>query len=206
MRQFIDLAEAADPFLPMVKALWRHQRAQEDDLSWSEVSLRYAYLKPFLKFPQTVFRGLAWEGIGFDAREDDWFEFSEHHDGEARDLMGRIRNLDLSRAGTCWTFDWDAAVAGGKLLDIGGPGACNCILSANVSIDQVNIPRTLYQNLTSYTEEFEIRLLPNISLEIVEITPQTQTFKFPLMASTGGDHRDSDSSDFAYFMRDYVNV
>ena len=206
MRQFIDLAESADPFFPMVKALWRFQRTQEEDLSWGEVATRYAYLKPALKFPQTIFRGLAWDGIGFDARDDDWFEFSEHHDGEARDLMGHIRNLDLSRSGTCWTFERDKAVAGGMLLDVGGPGTCNCILAANVSIDQVNIPRTLYQNLTSYTEECEIRLLPNISIEIVDIDPETQTFNYPIMANTGADHRDSDSSDFAYFMRDYVNV
>ena len=175
----------------ILNATWSHyrQHVQNGDYkAKAEFIDAYREVKAELVFPRLVYRGLADRNIGFDARYDDLSHLDSTDEYEAEKLNGLTRfaqSLDFSRIGTCWTWDRDCAAAGG-MLDECEP---NIILAAQIKYADVDMATTLWQNLTVYQEEKEIRLLPNRKIKIVGARPALIT-KFPIAANTGPPHGD----------------
>lgn len=187
MRQYIDLAESADPFLPMVKAVWR-QQSYDTEVPWSEMETRYADFKQEFIFPMTIYRGISFgEHISFDAKGGNLEEYGETHFEETKKIMAGMRNLDLSRSGVIWSDKLEKAEG-------------NCILVATATADMVDIPRTIFQNLADATSPSEIRLYPGITVQIIGILPTMEKLTFPLNGNTGPVKQDKWDIEFAHFI------
>lgn len=164
----------------------------------SEFDVSYAELMSHLRFPIRIYRALSFDSsIFFDAHTDD---LSGHED-EA-DLRSAYNKIDWDNIGTHWTFDHAAAFAGGAL----GGGAFNhdgahIILEAEIALKQCDLLSTLFQNLTVFQEEKEVRLWPEQQIEIISLTPNPG-FKFPIKASTGKETEDNRSS-ILYTLKPY---
>jgi hypothetical protein len=175
----------------ILNVTWAHYRkyVQTDDYETkAEFLAAYREVKAELVFPRLVYRGLANRNIGFDARYDDISHLDPTDEYEAEKLNGLTRfaqSLDFSRIGTCWTWDQDCAAAGG-MLDECEP---SIILVAKIKYADVDFATTLWQNLTVYQEEKEIRLLPNRRIQIIGATPALLP-KLPISANTGPPHGD----------------
>jgi hypothetical protein len=74
--------------------------------------------------------------------------------------------IDWKRVGCSWTWDRDAAVVGGVL---GNDDVARTILQATVTKAQTDIPATMWQFLTVYEEEKEVRLRPHMPIVITVI-------------------------------------
>lgn len=152
----------------------QHVDHREDDTRASFAD-EYRGVMQNLAFPLTIYRGL-----GFDDHEE-YDEFGEpNHAG----LLDRI---DFSRVGTSWTWNPSSAVVGGTL---GGMNDTHVVLTAVVTKPQVDMIVTLFQNLTVYEEEEEVRLYPNTPIRITDVSPNTG-IRLPIKANTGPESWDT---------------
>jgi hypothetical protein len=121
----------------------RNQRRQNgEDNSKRALKAQWASLRRALRYPLTIYRALS-----VPPAEVDW-----------------------TRVGCSWTWDKDAAVVGGALdSPFGGGDDARTLLRATVSADQVDLSVTMWQFLTVYEEEKEVRLLPNTPIVILDI-------------------------------------
>lgn len=185
------------PRAKLLNAIFRYNRDNVDhreDQTKAEFLDEYRDLIARLRFPLTIYRGFAFDGIdGFDAREDTLdnpAELEPHEREEQEALLAACARLDFKRIGTSWTWDRDAAVEGGALER--SNGRCHCFVAAQVESRHVDWTITLWQNLTVYEEEQEVRLLPNIPIKIVEVNPPL--WRLPMRANTGPESWDDRAS------------
>lgn len=204
MRDWIDLAEqwlldeARDPYLPVIKAMWKHERENGSGQSWADIKYIYDGVKRFVSNGGEIYRGFAWEGLDdvdirndWDLREIDGYDFTPFHE--------RIRQIDWTRVGTCWTEDWSSAQEGGVGF---WEGKCHCIATARVSLAQIDVPRTVWQQIV-HPREQEIRLRPNTPILITDIAPLPPGIAFPITANTGPERKDNDDDGYAYATMDF---
>lgn len=162
------------------------------DQTKTEFMNEYRDLMSVLKFPLTVYRGFAAEitTATFDARESDFNEWRADREDLGRDddvdeLLEFYKTLNLRAVGTSWTWDKDAAVCGGVLQ---GADECHLLMVAQVESRHVDWTCTLWQNLTVYEEEKEVRLLPNTPIKIVGLNPALRPV--PCRGNTGPESWD----------------
>jgi len=156
------------------------------DQTRAEFAEEYRELAAKLRFPMTVYRGLSLENIDWDAG----IYTPEDHPDEYAALQNAAQTqIDWSRIGTSWTWNRESAVAGGKL----GQQETHVVIQAQVSFAQVDMLCTLFQNLTVFEEEEEIRLYPNKPIKITGITPSIP-LRFPIRANTGPEMWDTRAS------------
>lgn len=201
MRQWIDLVENRtarsteglfNSRKELLDAIFKHCREQIDsDMRKYEFMAQYQELMSELKFPLKIYRGMSakhnGENIDFDAHHD---ELEGHWEQDA--VSRWIREIDFKRVGCYWTWDRDCAVYGGTLEQI-AMGEANVIIEATVQARQVDLPMTIYQNLTVYQEEKEVRLLANTPITITGIYPNPG-IRTPIRANTGPESWDNRSS------------
>jgi hypothetical protein len=171
--------------------VFRYTKAEIDSyLTRESFMASYRELMSHLVFPLTVYRGMSFgDDIWFDAHHDNWDE--QEPEGRAG-VEAAIRKIDYSRIGTSWTWDRRCAVEGGKLA--GGDASAHVIVEAVVTARQVDQALTIFQNLTLYEEEKEVRLLANTPIKIIGITPNVGGIHFPLKANTGPESWDDRNS------------
>lgn len=176
----------------ILTATWKHYREHVQTGEYetkAEFLAAYREVKAELVFPRLVYRGLASSdtSVGFDARRDDIANLDPEDVYDAEKLSSLttfIQSIDMSRVGTCWTWDPDCAAVGG-MLDENEP---HVLLCAKINYADVDIATTLWQNLTVYQEEKEIRLKPNRNIRIVGVNPAL--LRVPIRANTGAAHGD----------------
>ncbi len=179
----------------LFKAIYLHIRAEIDSsITWPELRSEIARVKSHLKFPLVVYRGLS---IELPEHEED---YRHDVDGfwDAQDELGHCSQnlavaltskIDFTRLGTSWTWDRSCAVEGGKLQNA-GYGSADIILEATVTSKQCDILVTLWQNLTIFQEEMEVRLLPHVPITVTGITPGNHMIKLPKRGNTGPESWD----------------
>lgn len=193
------------PRAKLLAAIFRYNRDNVDyreDQSKAEFLDEYRDLMARLRFPLTVYRGFTFDGFDsfFDARTDalaDSNELEPHARDEQEALRAACSRLDFARIGTSWTWNRDAAVEGGALERM--DGRCHCLVQARIESRQVDWTITLWQNLTVFEEEQEVRLLPNVPIRIVGANPPL--WRFPLRANTGPESWDNRNSTLAEINR-----
>lgn len=168
----------------------------DSEMTREEFMDSYREVMSNLKFPLTIYRALHWTEVesDFNAREDDWQTYFDPEDdyklaGKAQ-LEAAIKSVDFNKIGLSWTWDRDCATEGGVL---GGGGfdskGAHVILTAVVKASQVDLLSTIFQNLTVFQEEKEVRLWPNMALKIVNIEPNVG-IKLPIRSNTGATQHD----------------
>lgn len=209
MRKWIDLVEGvrrSDGLKQrdVMRAIYRYAKdeVQNGDIAetWADFLDNVRELKSNLQFPLKVYRGLYLELEGEeyervqDAMDYDWdaHEADRVHcpDDLAKLLVGK---MNWKAVGTSWTWDRRCAVLGGALDN---DNMTNVILEANVVSRHVDLLVTIFQNLTVYQEEKEVRLFANMPIQITGITPSNHFLKLPIRANTGSESWDQRSSVF----------
>lgn len=168
----------------------------KSDMTKVEFMDQYRQLMSALKFPMTVYRGLSIYGPDapdpfFDARVDDVAAFAqdEYHSEDAQALLQFAQSINFDRIGTSWTWSHAAAQYGGAL---DSTGTCHVLVAAKAESRAVDWTMTLWQNLTVYEEEMEIRLLPHVPIRIVGLNPPVR--RTPFTANTGPESWDDRAS------------
>ena len=165
----------------LLKAIHAHIVQQIDsEMTMDEVAASYHELMSQLQFPLKIYRALSLsEDHWFDAHED---ELDGHKDRD--DIERLAKDIDFNQIGVCWTFDRAAAFSGGALG--GGAGnhdGAHIILEATITEKQCDMTVTLYQNLTVFQEEKEVRLWADMPLLITGMTPSL--LPLPIRVNTG---------------------
>ena len=157
---------------------------EELDPEMTEEEFRDSYtdLKNNLGSPIAVYRALAFANL------DTWDDaFTDLPIEEQHALL--YNRIDWSQIGTSWTWDKECAQIGGSLDAI---TERQIIIEANVYEPSIDMLMTLWQNLTSFEEEREIRLFPGEDIRITSITfehDQSVSCILPEHANTGPESK-----------------
>ena len=157
---------------------------EELDPEMTEEEFRDSYtdLKNNLGSPIAVYRALAFGNL------DTWDDaFTDLPIEEQHALL--YNRIDWSQIGTSWTWDKECAQIGGSLDAI---TERQIIIEANVYEPSIDMLMTLWQNLTSFEEEREIRLFPGEDIRITSITfehDQSVSCILPEHANTGPESK-----------------
>lgn len=183
-------------FLTAIYRYNREQRQNGEDNSKQALLAAYRDLMTQIRFPLTVYRGLSWnDEPNFDARIE--MDLTGSPDTA---LLDNLRQIDWSAIGTSWTWDKQAAVYGGALDTV---QTCECLLTAVVTAQQVDIETTILQNLTVYQEEKEVRLHQHMPISIISVNPRFEGLILPIKANTGRERmpHDTDLTSIINYMK-----
>ncbi len=154
----------------LFQAIYQHRREHvsgDEDLTWAQLREEVRELKSHLRFPLTIYRGI-------------------FIDIDTEDMSLIAAGIDFNRVGTSWTWNPRAAVVGGMLG--GGSGDYeepNIVLEAKIQSRQCDLLVTMYQNLTVFQEEQEVRLFANIPITVTGVSPMGHGLRLPIRANTG---------------------
>ncbi|MAM83205.1 MAG: hypothetical protein CL472_00805 [Acidobacteria bacterium] len=163
----------------LLRAVRRYVREEIDsELTEEEFLSSYADLKSNLGSPITIYRALAFGNL--ETWNDDFTSLS------VEDQQALLYNrINWSQIGTSWTWDKECAQVGGSLDAV---TERQVIIEASVYDPSIDMLMTLWQNLTSFEEEREIRLFPGEDIRITSITfehDQSISGILPEHANTG---------------------
>lgn len=184
----------------LLRAIYEYgqDHIQNSDISdtWSGFMRDVAELKSHInKSPLKAYRGieleLSDEELEKYADTDYHSGFNAHEDDHCPSDLAQMYadKIDFSRVGTSWTWNRHCAVVGGK-LDYNGNYA-HVILEAEVLSPQIDLLVTMWQNLTVYQEECEVRLFANSPIRVTGMTPYGSNLAFPVRANTGPESWDT---------------
>lgn len=150
----------------------------DSELTEEEFLNSYADLKNNLGSPITIYRALAFGNL------ETWGdEFTSLSIEDQQALL--YNRINWSQIGTSWTWDKECAQVGGSLDAV---TERQVIIEARVYDPSIDMLMTLWQNLTSFEEEREIRLFPGEDIRITSITfehDQSISAILPENANTG---------------------
>lgn len=163
----------------LLQAIRCYVREELDpELTEEEFQDSYAALKNHLGSPIAVYRALAFGNL--ETWDDEFTSLS------VEDQQTLLYNrINWSQIGTSWTWDKECAQVGGSLDAV---TERQVIIEASVYDPSIDMLMTLWQNLTSFEEEREIRLFPGEDIRITSITfehDQSISGILPEHANTG---------------------
>lgn len=159
----------------LYQALFQHIKQQIDpEITKSEVMNAVKEVKSNLKSGMLIYRALGWDELA-DLSGDELHKAIED-------------KLDINSLGLYWTWDRGCALVGGVI----GGGAFDgregqIVLTARINLKQIDLLSTLYQNVTVFQEEKEVRLYPNTPIKIIDMNIELPNLKTPLIGNTGND-------------------
>lgn len=178
----------------LLRAIFEYARdhCQNGDTAetWSEFVSNVLDLKSHIQVPVKIYRGLEIELTPEEQeRITDQMDFSynAHEDTHCpADLaQALVSKVNFGSLGTSWTWDRSCATVGGTLSY--GDRYSHIILEATAYSQHVDLLVTYWQNLTTYQEEKEVRLFPNVPIKVTEMTPWNCGIVFPVRGNTGSE-------------------